>query len=246
MFCDLRRGNADAAARRMHENSSTRFQSAHDDYKLPRREVIDRKCCSFQRGHARRPGEDLLHGNANHVRIAAKTGHRQNIASDAACVDTRAHSINAPTDLITGHDRNWRQVRIEAHAAHNIREIDAARFDPNANFARLGLGIGRLPDGENLWRSKFRNPDLPHCLRLRSCLAALRSSPHKKCSVADSQRAHRGAHVLPRKPRLRNNPAAHVMRIEVTHRLDYSARVDIRMIAAAVRGDLRQRQVPYF
>jgi hypothetical protein len=39
-----------------------------------------------------------------------------------------------------------------SHAANDVHEIDAARFDPNAHFARLGLGIGRLPGGENVGR----------------------------------------------------------------------------------------------
>src|ERR1700730_16193752 len=172
MFCDLRRGNADAATRRMHENGLAPFQSAHDDHKLPRREVVDWKCCSFQGGHTRRAGKDLLHGYANHVRIAAEPGHGQDIAADPARIDIRARGIDASADLVTGHDRNWRQIRIEAYAAHDVCEIDADRFDANADFARLGLGIGRLPDGENLGWAKFRDPDLPH--RLRSALASLR------------------------------------------------------------------------
>ena len=93
MSSDLRRGNADAATRRMHKNGLAPFQSAHDDHKLPRREVIDWKCCSFQGGHTRRAGEDLLHGYANHIRIAAEPGHGQDIAADPARIDIRARGI---------------------------------------------------------------------------------------------------------------------------------------------------------
>ena len=107
-------------------------------------------------------------------------GHRQNMAADAACVDTRAHGINAPTDLITGHDRNWRQVRIEAHAAHDIREIDAARFDPNANFARLGRSgaclMARTSGGPNFVIQICRIACASALASLRSDLRRMRSA----------------------------------------------------------------------
>src|SRR5579875_1836913 len=70
--CDLRCCNANSAARRMDENRLAPIQSTHDNDELPRREIIDWNCCSFQSGHTRRAGEDLLHWHANDIRIAAE------------------------------------------------------------------------------------------------------------------------------------------------------------------------------
>jgi hypothetical protein len=54
----------------------------------------------------------------------------------------------------------------------------AARFDANAHFVRLGLGIGRLPDGENLRIQIYRIACAPLLLR--------------SCSVADAPRTQLG------------------------------------------------------
>jgi len=117
MFGDLGCGNADTATHRMDENGLVALQAAHDDDKQPSREIIDRKGGAFQRRHAGGPCEDLGCRNANRVRVATKSRHRDNIASSPNPVDAGANGIDASADFVTGHDRDRRQVRIDPHAA---------------------------------------------------------------------------------------------------------------------------------
>jgi hypothetical protein len=162
VFRYLRRGNAHTATCRMDKNRLTPLQPAHDDDKLPPGEIIDWDSCSFECRHALRACEDLVYGHANYVGVAAETGHRQNIATDPACIDITSCGINASADLVSGHDRNARQVGIESCAPQDIRKINAARFDANAHLARRGLGIRRLLEDENLRWAEFCDPNLAH------------------------------------------------------------------------------------
>ena len=58
MLGDLGCGDADAAADRMNENGLVRFQSAHDDDKLPGREIVDRESRQL-------PSADMPAGRSN-------------------------------------------------------------------------------------------------------------------------------------------------------------------------------------
>jgi hypothetical protein len=159
---DLRRRNADAAAGRMNENGLAPLQAAHRHEQLPCREIVhrDRRCLAHRQ--SLRTCKDLLEGDAHHVGIAAEASERENLAAGPLAVDGRAHGVDASADLVAGDHRGRRKIRIGADAPGYIREVDAARFDPGADFVRLRLRVGRLPDGKHLWRSVFGDPDLTH------------------------------------------------------------------------------------
>ena len=78
MLCDLRCGNADAAAGRMDKNGLVAFEAAHDHDKLPGGEIIDRYCSGFQRRIVAQ--KTCLTGHANSIRrnrqIASPLKHR--------------------------------------------------------------------------------------------------------------------------------------------------------------------------
>ena len=145
---DLRRGDADAAARRMHENGLVALEAAHDHDKLPGGEVVDGNGGALQGRHACRAREHLIYGDADRVRIAAEARHGDDVASGPVALDARADGVDPAAHLVAGHDRNRRQVGIEAHAAENVGEVDPARLDPDADLAGLRFGIGRFLDGK--------------------------------------------------------------------------------------------------
>ena len=159
---DLGCGDAHATPGGMNEDRLTGLQSTHHDRQLPSSEVVHRDRRSFLSGHAWRSRKDLGLGNTNHVGVAAEAGQPEHFASDPAGVNSAANCVDAPSDLISWHDRNTWKVRIQTEPTENVGKIDAARLDANAHLARSRLRIGGLFDNKNLGRARFRNPDLPH------------------------------------------------------------------------------------
>jgi hypothetical protein len=104
----------------------------------------------------------LLYRHTNHVGISAKAGHGDHVSPEPALVDTKADSIDPIADLVAGHDRNGRQIRIYAHASHDVGEIDPARLDADADLAGLGRWIGGLFDLQHFRRAGACNPNLSH------------------------------------------------------------------------------------
>ena len=72
MLGNLRGGDADTASDRMDQNRLVGFQRTHHDEKLPSREIVDRDCSGFERGHACRALEYLFGRNADHIGVAAE------------------------------------------------------------------------------------------------------------------------------------------------------------------------------
>ena len=84
MLGNLRGGDADTAADRMDQNCLAGFEPAHHDEKLPSREIVDRDCSGFERGHARRALEYLSPGTQIDVGIAAEPRQRKDVAANPA------------------------------------------------------------------------------------------------------------------------------------------------------------------
>ena len=164
VLSNLGGGHAHAAACRMDQHRLAGLERAHDDNQLPSGEIVDRNRRAFLGGHAFGSREDPTRRRAYDIGIAAKPGHqREHVASDPARIDAFAHGVDAAGDLVSRNDGNLGQIRIEAHPAHHVSEIDPACLNANARLARPSFGIRGLFEDERLWRPSFRNPNLAHC-----------------------------------------------------------------------------------
>ena len=162
VLSDLDRGHAHATACRMDQHRLAGLERAHDDNQLPSGEIVDRNRRAFLGGHAFGPREDPASGRACDIGIAAKPGQREHLAPNPGGIDAFAHRVDAPRDLVSRNDGNLGQIRIEAHPAHHVSEIDPACLDANARLTRSRAGVGGFLDDERLGRPGFRNPNLAH------------------------------------------------------------------------------------
>ena len=124
--------------------------------------VVDRNRRTYLGGHAFGPREDPDRRHANDIGVPAKSRQREHVTPNPRRIDAFAHRVDAPGDLVSWNDGNFRQIRIETHPAHDVSEIDPACLDANARLARFRVGIGSLLEDERLGRPRLRNPDLPH------------------------------------------------------------------------------------
>ena len=148
---DLRRGNTDAAADRINQDSLIALQPAHNHDQLPSCEIVDGNRGRFLRRHPGGALEYLSQGSTDRIGIATESGQREHVASHPARFNACADGVDPTGDLITRHARDRWQVRIEPEAAKYVGEIDAACFNANPHLAGFGFGIGRVLDLENLW-----------------------------------------------------------------------------------------------
>lgn len=87
-------------------------------------------------------------------------------AGALACVqfdDAFANGIHRSCYFIANHARNLGCVGIDAHARQEIREVDAAGLDANANLSGPWARVRRFAQLQDLWRARFCGPNLSHC-----------------------------------------------------------------------------------
>ena len=163
----------------MDQNGLVGFQRAHHDEKLPSREIVDRNCSGFERGHSCRALEYLFARNADRIGVAAEPRQGKDVAANPTPSHIGAGSIDATGDLVTRHDRHRRQIGIKSEAAENVCEINSTRLNANTNLSGFRFGVGRFPHFENFRWARFRDPDLPHRLTSRFTPIARQSSAQR-------------------------------------------------------------------
>ena len=179
--------------RRMDQHRFASLEAAHDDDELPGGEIVDRNRGAFLGGHAFGPREDPPVG------AHTTSAYRQIASARTHCVQSRWDRRLRPPRrrarrLRIPERREFGQIRIEAHPAHHVSEIDPACLNANARLARSRIGIGASLD-ERLGRPGLRNPNLQRwrssarldgkaSLGPREALASAQDAPHAAQSFA--------------------------------------------------------------
>ncbi len=159
---DVDRGEPDAAARVVDQHLLVGLQRAHHDQQLPGRQIVDRNRRRLFETQRNRFLEDLRLRHDDGVGIAAEPSEGQHLFADPAGLRLRPCGIDNARDLVADNGRQLRSIRIEALAGQDIREVDAARLDPDAKFDALRLGVGRLAQLQVPNAPSRNGPDLLH------------------------------------------------------------------------------------
>ena len=161
---DLRRGDADTAAGRVHEHALARVQASHHADQLPGGEVVDREGGALRRIHAIRAHEDLRLGHADHVAVAAEAREREDVRADPVFGDAGADGVDPARDLVAHDDRHARGVRVHPQSSHDVREVDADGPTRERAPGRPRRGVRGLAQLEHLGGTGSRDPDLTHSI----------------------------------------------------------------------------------
>src|SRR5688500_5774282 len=179
-FGNLHCGSSDTACCCMDQNRLTDSRSSESYEGVICSQILNRKSGGFDKRHRIRKVQACCGVDAHALRMRTTGRHRHHARSGREGISCFDHACRFQTRNVR---RLW-STGIQTFALHDVGIIQAARFDANANLARLWLRIAQLDQLELVDASECFNLNCFHldlfCCAIRpATYSASRAMPRR-------------------------------------------------------------------